>query len=168
MISINFKVIGLTQPRFGNARYEFESMTLGFLHLPERETDALLIRLPRLVCSVGVICWVPPVVCMVWWKYHICCQSADLSSLLHIHSRYWCNYQTVVAAQKEYSAKLIKNVNRAYRVHLKTKSSFHFRYTSMSGTFSFKISTKAPIFTFEQLWCIWPIYGRNREMVWTI
>ena len=41
MTSINFKVMGLTQPGFENARSGFELMAFRFPELPEQEADAL-------------------------------------------------------------------------------------------------------------------------------
>ena len=49
MTSINFKVIGLTQPEIKVAESEFKLTTFGFPDLPGWEEDALLIWPPRLV-----------------------------------------------------------------------------------------------------------------------
>ena len=49
MTSINFKVIGLTQPGLENDDVWIRTCDLGFFDLPEQEADALLIRPPRLV-----------------------------------------------------------------------------------------------------------------------
>ena len=55
MTSINFKVIGLTQPGFENAKFGLEPTTFGFANLPKRDADALLIRPPRLCLTIAFI-----------------------------------------------------------------------------------------------------------------
>ena len=76
MTSINFKVIGLIRHGFENARSGFETATIGFPDLPEREAEALLIRPPRLVLHSD-LCATYMEVCVVimrhvrasWWLF---------------------------------------------------------------------------------------------------
>ena len=59
MISIDFKVFGLTQPSFEHADSGLESVIFRFFDLPEWEAGALLIQPPRLATTIGHV-WLMP------------------------------------------------------------------------------------------------------------